>query len=46
MHRDVYEAAAAIVRDGGAASLLARGAAASRGSRVVLVTEKNNPHVD
>ena len=43
MQRAVYEAATAILRDGGAESLLARGAASGRdgaSGRVVLVTEK------
>ena len=41
-HRDVYDAAAKLVRDGGAASLLARGE--TRKAVVVPVTEKANVH--
>ena len=40
--RDVYDAAAKLVRDGGAASLLARGETEKAG--VVPVTEKANVH--
>ena len=40
--RDVYQAAAKLVRDGGAASLLARGE--TQKAVVVPVTEKANVH--
>lgn len=41
-HRETYDAAAKLVRDGGAASLLARGE--THRARVVPVTEKANVH--
>jgi hypothetical protein len=41
-HRETYDAAAKLVRDGGAASLLARGETHRAG--VVPVTEKANVH--